>query len=132
MKYFTLGELCRSAVADARGIKNTCSKEQAQNLIELVDKVLDPLRELYGKPITVNSGYRCAALNKAVGGAATSQHLRAEAADVTGGSPEENKKLIELIKKHLPYDQLIDERNGAWVHVSYKRIGLNRHQFLKL
>ncbi len=74
MKYFTMGELCRSAVADARGIKNTCTKEQAENLKELVAKVLDPLRELYGKPIIVNSGFRSVALNKAVGGAATSQH----------------------------------------------------------
>lgn len=132
MKYFTMGEMCRSAVADARGIKNTCSATQAENLKTLVNCVLDPLREMYGKPITVNSGFRSAALNKAVGGAATSQHLRGEAADITGGSPEENRKLIELIKDNLPYDQLIDEKNAAWVHVSYKRIGLNRKQFLRL
>ena len=132
MKYFTMGEMCRSAVADAKGIKNTCSKTQAENLMALVSNVLDPLREMYGKPITVNSGFRSVALNRAVKGAATSQHLRGEAADITGGNPEENRKLIELIKNNLPYDQLIDEKNATWVHVSYKRIGLNRKQFLKL
>lgn len=132
MKYFTMGEMCRSAVADAKGIKNTCGKTQAENLMSLVNNVLDPLREMYGKPITVNSGFRSVALNRAVGGAATSQHLRGEAADITGGNPDENRKLIELIKNNLPYDQLIDEKNAAWVHVSYKRVGLNRKQFLKL
>ena len=132
MKYFTIGELCHSATADKRGIKNTCTKEEAENLKELVNKVLDPLREMYGKPITVNSGYRCVKLNRAVGGVPTSQHVRGEAADITAGSPDENRKLMELIRKNLTFDQCIDEKNGAWVHVSYKRIGLNRNQFLKL
>lgn len=132
MKYFTLGELCRSTTADKRGIKNLCTKQQAENLQALVENVLDPLRELYGKPITVNSGFRSAELNKAVGGVPTSQHTRGEAADITGGNPEENRKLIALIREHLDYDQCIDEKNCAWVHVSYKRLGINRKQFLKL
>lgn len=132
MKYFTLGELTRSETADRLGIRNTCTKEEASNLMELVAKVLDPLREAYGKPIAVNSGYRCAKLNKAVGGKPTSQHVRGEAADITAGSREENRKLMEIIRGNLEYDQLIDEKDGSWVHVSYKRVGRNRKQFLKL
>lgn len=132
MKYFTLGELTRSDTAGRLGIKNTCTREEAANLMELVAKVLDPLREAYGKPITVNSGYRSARLNRAVGGKPTSQHVRGEAADITAGSREENKKLIEIIRGNLEYDQLIDEKDGSWVHVSYKRVGKNRKQFLKL
>ena len=74
MKYFTINELTKSATATSKGIDNTPTKEVVGNLTTLVDKVLDPLREAYGKPIKVNSGYRCPKLNKAVGGSATSQH----------------------------------------------------------
>lgn len=61
MKYFTIAELCRSNTADRLGINNKCNQEHVANLTALVDNVLDPLREAYGKPITVNSGYRCPA-----------------------------------------------------------------------
>ena len=67
MKYFTIEELTRSTTARLRGIDNTPSQQVINNLIALVDNVLDPLREAWGKPIHVNSGYRCRALNKAVG-----------------------------------------------------------------
>ena len=106
--------------------------QEAGNLKALADNVLDPLREWYGKPITVNSGYRCPQLNRLVGGAASSQHLKGEAADITAGSKEANRKLFDYIKSHLPFDQLIDEKNYSWVHVSYKRDGNNRKQILKL
>ena len=75
MKYFTIKELCRSTTADRKGIDNRCGCDIEANLTALVDNVLDPLREWYGKPIVVNSGYRCLALNKAVGGATTSLHM---------------------------------------------------------
>ena len=132
MKHFTMGELCASTTADVHGIKNTPPLQEAGNLKVLADNVLDPLREWYGKPITVNSGYRCPQLNRMVGGAASSQHLKGEAADITAGSREENRKLFDYIKNHLPFDQLIDEKNYSWVHVSYKRDGNNRKQILKL
>ena len=94
--------------------------------------VLDPLREAYGKPIQVNSGFRCLALNKAVKGSATSDHMTGRAADITGGSPKENKRLFYLIQElGLPFDQLIDEKNFSWVHVSYRKEG-NRKQILAL
>ena len=66
MKYFTIAELCKSETADRLGIDNRCKKEHVYNMTALVDNVLDPLREAYGKPIQVNSGFRCLALNKAV------------------------------------------------------------------
>ena len=75
MKHFTIGELCASTTADARGIKNTPMLQETGNLKALADNVLDPLREWYGKPIYVNSGYRCPQLNRMVGGKPTSQHL---------------------------------------------------------
>lgn len=82
--------------------------------------VLDPLREAYGKPIIVTSGYRCPELNKAVNGSKTSQHVKGQAADITTGNREENQKLFELAQElNLPYCQLIDEKKFSWVHISY-------------
>lgn len=132
MKHFTLGELCASTTADAHGIKNTPPLQEAGNLKALAENVLDPLREWYGRPILVNSGYRCPQLNRLVGGANNSQHMKGEAADITAGSKEENRKLLNYIRWHLPYDQLIDEKSLSWVHVSFCRDGKNRKQFLQL
>lgn len=132
MKYFTIKELCRSTTADKLGIVNECNMEQEARLTALVDNVLDPLREWYGKPIIVNSGFRSARLNHAVGGVATSQHRKGEAADITGGTKAENKKLFNYIKDNLPFDQLINESDFSWVHVSYKTSGDNRKQVLAL
>ena len=133
MKHFTIAEFIRSDTADAKGINNKIPKDLVPNVEALVDNVLDPLREAYGKPITVNSGFRSPALNKAVGGSATSDHMQGRAADITGGSPAENKKLFNLVQSlGLPFDQLIDEKNFAWVHVSYRSEKENRKQVLKL
>ena len=99
MKYFTIKELCKSSTAKQKGIDNTPNSEIVNNLTQLVDYILDPLREKYRKPITVNSGYRCPELNKAVGGSKTSQHLKGLAADITAGSPTNNKKLFDRIIK---------------------------------
>jgi zinc D-Ala-D-Ala carboxypeptidase len=80
----------------------------------------------------VNSGYRCPVLNKAVGGVPTSQHQKGEAADLTVGSPELNQQLFDLIAKgDFDFDQLIDESNYGWVHISYSA-GKNRHKILHL
>lgn len=132
MKYFTIAELCKSTTADRLGINNRCNQEHVVNLTALVNNVLDPLRERYGKPITVNSGFRCPALNKAVKGSATSQHMTGQAADIDTGDRQQNKLLFEYIRKSLPFDQLIDESNFAWVHVSFRADGMNRNQVLKL
>ena len=132
MEYFTISELIKSDTAIARKIWNGANKEQEENLTALVEKVLDPLRLLYGKPIKVSSGFRCPTLNKAVGGVSNSHHTRGEAADLDTGSQTENRKLAQLIADRLPFDQLIDEANYAWVHVSYKRTGDNRGQILRM
>ncbi len=134
MKYFTMGEMMRSDTADRRGIDNRCSKEDAERLKKLIENVLDPLREAYGKPIKVNSGYRCPELNKAVGGSKTSDHMKGCAADIVGtpNTKSENKRLFELVKSlDLPFDQLIDEKNLSWVHVSHRE-GNNRKQVLAM
>lgn len=120
MKYFTINELCKSSTAIQRGIDNTPNQSVINNLEKLTNNILDPLREKYGKPIRVNSGYRCEALNKAVGGSKTSKHRFGLAADITVGSPTKNKILFELIiAMDLPYDQIIDEKNFSWIHVAY-------------
>ena len=132
MKYFTITELTKSATAQRKGIKNTPSDEVRKSLTALIEKVLDPLREAYGKPIIVNSGYRCPKLNAAVGGAASSQHVKGEAADIRSltDTPAENKKLFDLIiKLKLPFDQLINEHGFNWVHVSFGP--RHRRQILK-
>ena len=127
MKYFTIAELCRSNTADKFLIDNKCTKEQAANMMALVNNVLDPLREAYGKPIRVNSGFRCEKLNKKAGGSKTSDHLHGMAADITAGIPKENKRLFYLIQElGLPFKQLIDEKGFSWVHVSYDANNLKR------
>lgn len=122
MKYFTIKELCKSSTAIQKGINNTPNSQIVNNLEQLVDQILDPLRELYGKPIIVNSGYRCPALNKAVNGSKYSQHVKGQAADITTGSVSQNKKLFQLIiDMNLPFDQLIDEKKFSWIHVSFSK-----------
>lgn len=119
------------------GIDNTPTPDAMTNLTALVEHVLDPLREKYGHPIMVSSGYRCPRLNKAVGGAVESQHTAGEAADIYVGRPKELAELFSLIYYTLPYDQLIWERGTdeapAWIHVSYRRGGdmANRYQCLR-
>lgn len=120
MKYFTIKELCESSTAKEHKINNSPNSIIKRHLTLLVRFILDPLREKYGKPITVSSGYRCEELNELLNGSKTSQHKKGLAADITAGSVSENKKLFNLIiKLNLPFDQLIDEKNYQWIHVSY-------------
>jgi len=131
MKYFTIAELCRSATARRLGIDNRPPASAVKALTVLVDEVFDPLREAWGGPIRVNSGYRCHELNEAVGGTPTSQHQRGEAADITVGSRSGNRRLLALIKRlDLPVDQCIDEKGCRWIHVSH-RAGRNRRMYMK-
>ncbi len=138
MKYFTIEELTYSQTAVKKGIRNETTPEVEQNLIALVCVVLDPAREKWGKPIHVSSGYRCPELNKAVGGVPTSQHLKGEAADITAGSRRENAELGRLIVKSGCFDQVIFEQSNRectecdWIHVSWKRVGTNRRNVLRL
>lgn len=107
------------------------------NVRALVEQVLDPAREKYGKPIRVNSGYRCAGRNKAAGGVSRSQHLLGEAADVAPAGfkmqdasfKSELEGLVRILVEQNRFDQVIVY--PTFVHVSYKRNGGNRHQVLK-
>lgn len=130
--YFTIDELLRSDTAKAKGIVNQPTEAHRQNL-EVLIQYLNKVREQYGKPIIISSGYRSEALNKAIGGAANSQHSKAEAADIvpaTGGNLAEIfYSIIEVGK----FDQLIWEVNAKgsrWVHVSHKASG-NRGEILE-
>lgn len=132
MKYFTLSELTSSPTAERLRINNTPPAHIVDNLIALVDNVLDPLREIYGAPIRITSGYRCPQLNKALRGSPTSQHLLGQAADITSA---DNKRLFDLIRRHCRFDQVINERprvdgTPTWVHISFKSNSDNRHEAL--
>lgn len=130
MKYFTIPELTASAKARALGIDNTPPPGVKIKLSALVNNLLDPIREKWGGPITVNSGYRCPRLNNEIGGVPTSQHLRGEAADITAGSPAKNNQLFKMIVDGgFDFDQLIDETGYSWIHISYSA-GKNRQQIL--
>ena len=130
MKYFTFKELCESGTAKTHNIDNTPSEEIKINLRNLVDNCLDVIREKYGNPITISSGYRCHELNKKVGGKETSQHTKGQAADLKGKNRAENEILFNVIKELGCYDQLINEYNFSWVHVSFVNNKKNRKKIL--
>lgn len=134
--HFKLVEFTRSATAQARHIDNTPNEEQIKNLKLLCDNVLEPLREQFG-PIIIGSGFRCLALNTAVGGVKNSQHKTGEACDIHLPSIEVGKKYFEFLKTLPVFDQLIWERdnprsNHYWIHVSIKRSGKNHKQVIPL
>lgn len=133
MKYFTFQEFERSATATRYAIDNRIPDKLKNNVAALVDNVLDPLREAWGAPLTVTSGYRCPQLNKLVGGVATSQHTKGEAADITTGDKANNRRLFQkLIDMGLPVDQAISENGFSWLHISHRADGKNRGQILAL
>ena len=134
MKYFTIEEMESSNTADRKKIANHIPEDLLPNIEDLVNNVLDPLRDAYGQPIRVTSGYRCEALNKSVAGAKNSDHLKACAADIVGtpNNKVENRKLFELVQSlGLSFRQRIDGYNYSWVHVSYDKTD-NKNQILHL
>mgnify|MGYP003418948717 FL=1 len=131
MKYFTIEELCQSETAEKCKIDNSPTEEIIEHLTLLVDCLLDPLREAWGSPIIINSGYRCPLLNKAVGGSKTSSHMSGWSVDMRpkNGKMEEFKRfVIDFIKTRF-WDQCILEKSGnvEWVHLSlYNNSGKQR------
>lgn len=121
-KNLTLGEATKSATAIKHGINNKPSGEHLSNLIQIANKIFQPVRDHFNEPIVVSSGYRSKALNDLIGGASGSQHSKGEALDLDGSV--ENAYIFEFVKNNLEFDQLIwefgDEENPDWVHVSYK------------
>ena len=127
MKYFTILELIQSDTARAFHIDNTPDGKSVDNLVLLIDECLDLIREMWGSPIYVNSGYRCKELNIKVKGKKTSHHLKGMAADITTHDIEKNRELFEIIKNSdIPFTQLIDESDYLWVHISYDKKNLKR------
>lgn len=129
-KHITLKEALFSATAIRNNLSNIPTEEHLKAMKLVAEKCFEPLREWYGKPIRINSFYRGLLLNKAVKGSLTSQHCKGEAIDMDAGSIEENKKLFEWCKANLDYDQLINEYNFSWVHISYTDKKPNRKQVL--
>jgi zinc D-Ala-D-Ala carboxypeptidase len=129
-KHFTLEEMTQSQTASRAGIDNTPLNPVIVSLQYGCEKILEPIRAIGGNIIIVSSGYRCEALNALIGGSKSSQHCRGEAADINmvGKTPLELMKII--VASCIIYDQLIYEF-GRWVHVSWKRYGVNRRMIMK-
>jgi len=134
MQHFTIQELSASATAERLVIDNTPPRAAQRMLTILVEQLLDPIRRRYGAPIIVTSGYRCPALNTAVGGVVNSHHIVGCAADITTGSIENNTMLFALIidmqtTHAIRFTQLIAEKNYRWLHISYVP-GMLRNQII--
>jgi hypothetical protein len=135
-KNLALAEVMRSETAKRKGISNMPTPEHIENFKLLAEKVFQPIREHFGVPIILSSGYRSKALNTAVGGALSSQHCTGEAIDIDmDGTTVKNAEVFNFIKDNLNFDQLIWEfgtdSNPDWVHVSYESTGKQRKQILK-
>ena len=134
-KNFSLLELTKSQTAERKGIDNTPSTEHQENLKSLCTAILQPVRDHFGKVVTISSGYRSPELCTAIGSKITSQHAKGQAADfeIFGVS---NKDLADYIDSELHYDQLIleywkeSDPNSGWVHCSYTDDN-NRKQYLR-
>ena len=132
MRYFKFIEIVRSDTAQHKKIDNWPKDPEIMDNIIHTMECLDDIRDRYGKPLYITSGYRCEELNKAVGGVKTSQHVTGEACDINLGSAEKNKEFFEWCRYNVDFDQLIDERKGQWVHMSFRKDGNNRKQVLWL
>lgn len=134
----SLDECVKSSTASRLGIDNTPPQKAIDNLKLIATKIFQPLRTHFGVPIFVSNGYRCPALNKAIGGSSSSQHMQGEALDLDmdgRGTNVTNAMIFNYIKDNLIFDQLIWEFGNAtnpdWVHVSYESEGAQRKQILR-
>ena len=131
-QHLTLAELIRSESAKRLGISNMPTPEHIENLKELAENIFEPIRNHFGSPIYISSGYRSQKLNAAIGGSMNSQHSRGMAIDIDMDGTKIKNSEIFMYAKTLPFDQLIWEfgtkENPDWVHISYSP--LNRKQIL--
>ena len=132
-KNLTLAEYVKSNTADRRGIDNSVPDHLIDSAKALAENIFQPLREHFGSPIYLSSGFRSDALNEAIGGSKKSQHSKAEAMDIDMDhrkGPENEEVFHYYIKDNLPFDQLIWEfgtdKRPNWVHVSYNPDGKQR------
>ena len=135
-KHISYKEATRSNTALRRGIDNIPDVEQLENMKLIAEKVFEPLRKWVGGPIKINSFYRSPELNVAIGGSKKSQHCHGQAIDIddTYGH-RSNASMFKHIRYNMDYDQIIwefgDDKNPAWVHVSYVSEEKNRHRCLQ-
>ena len=133
-EHLDLSEVTRSDMAKRKGVSNMPTLEHIENFKILAENIFEPIRKHFGVPIMISSGYRSKELNKAIGGATTSQHLLGQAIDIDmDGTPNgvTNKMDFDYIKANLNFDQLINEFDYSWVHVSYNPTGKQRKQVLR-
>ena len=139
--HFSLEEFTRSSTASAKGIDNSLNPSRAdhrqviENIKNLCEQVLEPLRQHFGQPVVISSGYRCPTLNRAVGGAKTSQHMTGEAADIRVPDNATGMKWFAWMMEHLEFDQLIKEHATRasptfWIHVSLNANGRQRQHVI--
>ena len=135
-KHISYKEGVYSTTALRRNIENKPNEEQLANMKLIGEKIFEPLRKYVGGPIKINSFFRGADLNKAIGGSTTSQHCKGQAMDIddTFGH-KTNADMYRFIKENLDFDQMIwefgDDNNPNWVHVSYVSPDKNRKVCLK-
>lgn len=132
-EHLDLSEVTRSDMAKRRGLSNMPTPEHIENFKILAENIFEPIRKHFGVPIFVSSGYRSKELNTAIGGASSSQHLLGQALDIDMDGTKNgvtNKMVFDYIKANLNFDQLINEFDYSWVHVSYNPSGKQRKQIL--
>ena len=132
-KNFTLPEIIHSNTAKRLGINNAPNKEHLKNMQVLVRDLIQPMRDVLG-PIRISSGYRNPELNRAIGGSSKSQHCKGEALDLQYWSKGKmsNKEIYDwVVKSGIEFDQMINEFDYSWIHISLKSNGKNRKQILE-
>ena len=132
-KNLSLKEVIKSNTAIKNGIDNSPTLEHLKNLEILAENIFQPIREHFGVPIGISSGYRSKDLNEAIGGSKTSQHCKGQALDLDADiyGKVTNKEIFDFIVENLDFDQVINEYNYSWIHVSYNEKKENRKQVLK-
>ena len=132
-KYITYQEATTSQTAVRKGINNTPGDNELLAMQLVGIRVFDVVRDHFKTPLRVSSFYRSPELNSAIGGSSrTSQHVKGQAIDIQGTGKVTNKMIFDYIKENLDFDQLINEYNYSWVHVSYVSKEKNRKQILKI
>jgi hypothetical protein len=130
-EHISYNEATQSPTAIRFGIDNTPTEHQLFAMRIVANACFEPLRKWYGKPIRIGSFFRCTLLNQKVNGSLSSQHCKGEAIDISAGSKSENKKLFDWCKANLIFDQLINEYDYQWVHISFRQ-GQNRNMVIKI
>ena len=135
-KHISDKEATFSRTALRLDIQNQPDEDQLYYMQLIAEEVFEPLREWVGKPIKINSFYRCRQVNKAIGGSIKSQHCKGQAIDIDDiYGHKTNSQMFKWIKKNLDFDQMIwefgDDKNPNWVHVSYVSPEENRNRCLK-